>query len=80
MIWKVHIFAIPLRGELKECKMSTINIESFSEVCAKISELIQNQYWVEAYSHLLQIKNATSPLLEKNSYLLEDCDFLFRIY
>jgi tetratricopeptide (TPR) repeat protein len=80
MIWKVHIFAISLRGELKKCKMSTINIESFSQVRDKISELIQNQYWVEAYSHLLHIKNATSPLLEKNSYSLEECDFLFRIY
>ena len=56
--------------------MSVINIESFSQVRDKISELIQNQHWVEAYSHLLQIKNATSPLLDKNSYLLEECDFL----
>lgn len=60
--------------------MKIIDVKKFAARRDRISELIQNFQWVEAFSCLLQIIDEIGPLRDKSEYSDEECDFLFRIY
>ena len=81
IIWRVREKVVNLRGELNDRNnMKIIDVKKFAARRDRISELIQNFQWVEAFSCLLQIIDEIGPLRDKSEYSDEECDFLFRIY